>query len=139
MWFFDVLKPSHNFARSIKLIFNRLKIPISKNTDIWWYDLLVLHDTMWQLLNWEFNSPIDIRIVKLIYNFLKRVYNAEEVLKLHGDIQRNFLIDKFEKEKITILDITYYVLEFSAIEMWVRPDKQFNNNDILIINKVYWF
>lgn len=142
MWLFDFLKTSYNFADNMKQIFNRLDIDVSKDKVLSGYNLLVVHDSIADVLNWRRNTPqgININILKDFKMYLWMCYSweIEKIKEMDTNSQREFLINIFEQQKFTVSELTFNVMSYSAATKWLN--NFFDEvEDMKIIKKVFWF
>lgn len=142
MWFFDFLKASYNFANNIKFIFEKLDIDINNNHTIRWYDILVVHDSIANILNWISSCPsnLNIKILTDIKDFLWTYYINDfyKIKKMSNEEQRDYLINIFDKAQFDIISFTYSVMEYSTVKKWLWKN-YFNSEDKKIVKKVFWF
>ncbi len=170
MWLFDKFKPSYNFAKNIKLILQKVWVDISSNNIINWEKLLLIHDSILDIVTWwsSISKDLHIKILQDIKVYLSVMFyneysknktnkNYEELNYyihvfdnrklifsefLKYDKNKKLSIDEqikiFDSLKINILELTYEVMDYSAIINWL-PGDYFNENDKKIIREFFGF
>lgn len=141
MWLFDYLKPSYNFAKNVKFILQKCDVDITKNNIITWYQFLVINDSLASIFSGEYRCPsnLNIKILKDIKIFLSTYYIDEISLikQMWSEEQKQYLIKKFDKMNLSILDFSYEVMYYSANINWLP--NYFNKDDEQIIKKFFNF
>ncbi len=170
MWLFDKFKPSYNFAKNIKLILQKVWVDISSNNIINWEKLLLIHDSILDIVTWwsSISKDLHIKILQDIKVYLSVMFyneysknktnkNYEELNYyihvfdnrklifsefLKYDKNKKLSIDEqikiFDSLKINILELTYEVMDYSAIINWL-PGDYFNENDKKIVRDFFGF
>ena len=169
MWLLDSFKPSYNFAKNIKLILNKIGVDTTYNNIISWYNLLIIHDSIADILRGYTRISPDLNIniltdikVFLSVGFYTEYYN-NKTTKSHEEIEyfihifddRKLIFSEFLKfdqnrslsneEQIRIFDnLKLNILEFTYEVMNYSTflkwlPDYFNEKDKQIVKDFYWF
>lgn len=139
MWLFDWFRPSSNFAKWIKLICQRLEISINMKTQLSPLEMRLIYSYACSILARQVPNPgVDENILRDIYNYFRgKFYWYESQLQLLTPEKQDLLLESLFWNK-DILEFTYDIMNLSTQSKWLSPNQIFWDQDIQIIDKIYW-